>query len=80
MDFTLLLTWWTFLYVYLVLPWMYATPTLEYYDYNFSILTNVQFVVVMAGFGLSGGRREGRGGSCARICSVHPRCTRLLRY
>ena len=31
-------------------PWMYATPTLAYYDRNFFILTNVQFVVVMAGF------------------------------
>ncbi|MGB7462144.1 MAG: hypothetical protein WBW14_04565, partial [Candidatus Acidiferrum sp.] len=52
MDFTLLLTWWTFLYVYAVLPWMYATPTVEHYDRNFSILTNIQFVVIMAGFAL----------------------------
>src|SRR5208283_3377839 len=50
MDFTLLLSWWTFLYVYAVLPWMYATPTPEYYDRNFSILTNIQFAVVMVGF------------------------------
>jgi signal transduction histidine kinase len=50
MDFTLLLTWWTFVYVYTVLPWMYATPTLQYYDRNFSILANIQFVVIMAGF------------------------------
>ena len=27
MDFALLLSWWTFLYVFVVLPWMYATPT-----------------------------------------------------
>lgn len=52
MDFALLLTWWTYLYVYSVLPWMYATPTLKYYDYNYNILANIQFVVVMAGFGL----------------------------
>jgi signal transduction histidine kinase len=52
MDFALLLTWWTFLYVYAVLPWMYATPTLEFYDYNYLILTNVQYVVVMAGFAI----------------------------
>ncbi len=52
MDFALLLTWWTYLYVYAVLPWMYATPTLVYYDYNYSILANVQFVVVMAGFAI----------------------------
>jgi len=50
MDFTLLLTWWTFLYVYAVLPWMYATPTVEHYDRNFAILANIQYVVIMAGF------------------------------
>jgi signal transduction histidine kinase len=52
MDFALLLTWWTFLYVYSVLPWMYATPTLKFYDYNFVMLTNIQFMVVMAGFAI----------------------------
>jgi signal transduction histidine kinase len=50
MDFTLLLTWWTFLYIYAVLPWMYATPTVEHYDRNFAILANIQYVVIMAGF------------------------------
>ena len=59
MDFALLLTWWTFLYVYTVLPWMYATPTLEYYDYNFSVLTTVQFAVVMAGFAMFWWRTRG---------------------
>jgi signal transduction histidine kinase len=52
MDFALLLTWWTFLYVYAVLPWMYATPLPARYDYNFTILANIQFVVVMAGFAI----------------------------
>ncbi len=50
MDFALLLTWWTFVYVYVVLPWMYATPTLEYYDYNYYVLANIQYVVIIAGF------------------------------
>jgi signal transduction histidine kinase len=50
MDFSLLLSWWTFVYVYAVLPWMYATPTLEYYDRNFSILSDIQFAVIIAGF------------------------------
>ena len=59
MDFALLLTWWSFLYVYTVLPWMYATPTLEYYDYNFSVLTTVQFAVVMAGFAMFWWRTRG---------------------
>jgi signal transduction histidine kinase len=59
LDFSLLLTWWTFLYVYVVLPWMYATPTLSYYDYNYNILANVQFVIIMLGFGIFWYRTKG---------------------
>lgn len=51
MDFALLLTWWTFLYVYAVLPWMYATPTLEAYNYNYNIVENIQMALGVAGFG-----------------------------
>jgi len=52
LDFALLLGWWTYLYVFCVLPWMYATPTPAFYDYNYAILSNIQFLVVMLGFGL----------------------------
>ncbi len=51
LDFVLLLTWWTFLYVYIVLPWMYATPTLETYNVNYNTLTYLQHFVVTIGFG-----------------------------
>src|SRR5271165_4390986 len=51
MDFALLLTWWTFLYVFVVLPWMYATPTLAVYNYNYNILDYIQHIVIIAGFG-----------------------------
>jgi hypothetical protein len=37
LDFVLLLTWWIFLYVFIVLPWMYAVPSLAEYNYNFTI-------------------------------------------
>jgi signal transduction histidine kinase len=50
-DFALLLTWWTFLYVFVVLPWMYATPTQATYDYNYNIVLNVQYAVIIGGFG-----------------------------
>ncbi len=59
LDFSLLLTWWSFLYVYAVLPWMYATPTQAFYDYNYNILANIQFIVVAAGFGLFWYRTKG---------------------
>jgi signal transduction histidine kinase len=51
LDFSLLLTWWTFLYVFVVLPWMYATPMLERYNSNYNMLANVQHLVIAVGFG-----------------------------
>lgn len=59
MDFALLLTWWSFLYVYVVLPWMYAVPTQTNYDYNYNILANVQFSIILAGFGIFWYRTRG---------------------
>src|SRR5277367_908545 len=49
-NFALLLAWWTFLYVFVVLPWMYATPTQTIYDSNYGLLQNVQYVVIVGGF------------------------------
>ena len=52
LNFGLLLTWWAFLYVYMVLPWMYATPVLEHYDFNYNFLANFQHLVITAGFAI----------------------------
>jgi len=52
LDFTLLLAWWTFMYVYVVLPWIYAAPTLETYNFNYNLLTSLQQFGTAAGFGL----------------------------
>src|SRR5271170_6335848 len=46
LDFGLLLTWWTFLYVYFVLPWMYGTPTLDIYNTNYNALTYLQHFLI----------------------------------
>lgn len=51
LDFTLLMAWWTFLYVFIVLPWMYASPTLEAYNTNYNLLANAQQVLIAGGFG-----------------------------
>jgi len=59
LDFALLLTWWTFLYVYFVLPWMYATPALETYNTNYNILTYSQHFLITAGFGICWLRSRG---------------------
>jgi signal transduction histidine kinase len=51
LDFILLLTWWTLLYIFVVFPWVYATPLEAQYNYNYNLVSNVQNVVVVAGFG-----------------------------
>jgi signal transduction histidine kinase len=49
LDFVLLLTWWTFLYAFVVFPWMYAAPSEAQYGYNFDIVTNIQNMVIVGG-------------------------------
>jgi signal transduction histidine kinase len=51
LDFGLLLTWWAFLYVYVVLPWMYALPSLPDYNHNFNVLANIQHGMILCGLG-----------------------------
>src|SRR5713226_739845 len=52
LDFVLLLIWWTFLYVFVVLPWMYATPALGQYNHTFNLVTNVQNMVIVVGWAI----------------------------
>src|SRR5579863_10137505 len=52
LDFALLLTWWTFVYVFFVLPWMYITKADEIYNYAYNLLNTVQQMVVVVGFGV----------------------------
>ena len=51
LDFVLLIVWWTFLYAYIVLPWMYASPSLGPYNHTFNVLTNIQNMVLVAALG-----------------------------
>ena len=39
LDFVSLLTWWTFLYVFVVFPWMYAFPSEAQYNFNYDLVT-----------------------------------------
>ena len=52
LDFALLLTWWTFLYVYVVLPWIYASPVLDIYNRNYNTLANVQQAMITLAFAI----------------------------
>src|SRR6267378_7801743 len=49
LDFVLLLTWWTFLYAFTVLPWIYASPMVAQYNYNYNLLANIQNMVIVGG-------------------------------
>ena len=51
LDFALLLGWWAFLYVFIVLPWMYAVPSLAQYNYNYILLHNTENLIIIFGFG-----------------------------
>jgi len=51
LDFALLLGWWLFLYVFIVLPWMYAVPSLAEYNYNYILLHNTENLIIVIGLG-----------------------------
>jgi signal transduction histidine kinase len=52
LDFVLLMIWWTFLYVFIVLPWIYATPDLGPYNHNFTVLANTQNMIIIVGWAI----------------------------
>lgn len=51
LDFGLLLTWWMFLYAYVVLPWALASPLSGTYNFNYDLLANIQNMVIVVGLG-----------------------------
>jgi signal transduction histidine kinase len=59
LDFVLLIVWWTFLYAYIVLPWMYAAPSLGPYNHTYNVVTNVQNMVLVLCLGLLWTRTAG---------------------
>jgi signal transduction histidine kinase len=59
LDFVLLLTWWTFLYAFVVFPWMYAVPSQSQYNFNYDLVTHIQNLVIVAGLGVLWLRSKG---------------------
>src|SRR6202171_1231907 len=49
LNFVLLLTWWTFLYAFVVCPWMYAGPSEGQYNFNYTLIKNIQNTVIVIG-------------------------------
>jgi len=59
LDFALLLVWWLYLYLFTVIPWMYASPNELVYDHNQNILYTLQKIVFLGALLLVWSRSAG---------------------
>ena len=59
LDFCLLLTWWLYLYLFIVIPWQYVSPDEVVYGRSFDLLYACEQVVLMVGVGLVWRRSQG---------------------
>jgi diguanylate cyclase (GGDEF)-like protein len=59
LDFFLLLTWWLYLYLFIVIPWQYVSPNETAYGHSFDVLYAAEQVVLMVGVGLVWKRSHG---------------------
>lgn len=59
LDFVLLLTWWLFLYLFIVIPWQYVYPSEAIYGRSFDLLYVSEELVLAAGLFLVWRRSEG---------------------
>jgi diguanylate cyclase (GGDEF)-like protein len=58
-DFFLLLTWWLYLYLFVVIPWQYVSPNEAVYGRSFDVLYALEQFVLIAGIGLVWKRSRG---------------------
>jgi diguanylate cyclase (GGDEF)-like protein len=59
LDFVLLLTWWLFLYLFIVIPWQYVHPTVNVYGRSFDLLYVCEELVLAGGLFLVWRRSRG---------------------
>jgi diguanylate cyclase (GGDEF)-like protein len=60
LDFFLLLTWWLYLYLFVVIPWQYVSPNEGVYGRSFDVLYGCEQLVLIVGVGLVWQRSSGR--------------------
>ena len=58
-DFFLLLTWWLYLYLFIVIPWQYVSPNEALYGHSFDVLYAFEQIVLIGGIGLVWKRSRG---------------------
>ena len=59
LDFFLLLTWWLYLYLFIVIPWQYVSPNEANYGHSFDLLYGCEQIVLIIGVGLVWKRSQG---------------------
>jgi diguanylate cyclase (GGDEF)-like protein len=59
LDFFLLLTWWLYLYLFIVIPWQYVSPNEAAYGRSFDLLYVCEQIVFIVGVGLAWRRSQG---------------------
>ncbi|MGC2136279.1 MAG: GGDEF domain-containing protein, partial [Candidatus Sulfotelmatobacter sp.] len=59
LDFFLLLTWWLYLYLFIVIPWQYVSPNEAVYGHSFDVLYACEQIVLIAGVALVWKRSHG---------------------
>jgi signal transduction histidine kinase len=59
LDFSLLLVWWIYLYLFVVIPWQYITPNVLAYGLSYDHLAAVENAVLALGFAFMIGRAKG---------------------
>jgi diguanylate cyclase (GGDEF)-like protein len=59
LDFFLLLTWWLYLYLFIVIPWQYVSPNEAVYGRSFDLVYACEQVVLVVGAGLVWRRSHG---------------------
>jgi diguanylate cyclase (GGDEF)-like protein len=59
LDFFLLLTWWLYLYLFIVIPWQYVSPNEAVYGRSFDVLYACEQIVLIVGVGLVWKRSHG---------------------
>ncbi|MGB9362417.1 MAG: GGDEF domain-containing protein [Candidatus Sulfotelmatobacter sp.] len=58
-DFFLLLTWWLYLYLFVVIPWQYVAPNEAVYGRSFDLLYACEQIVLMLGIDMVWRRSQG---------------------
>jgi signal transduction histidine kinase len=59
LDFSLILVWWVYLYLFVVIPWQYIAPDVVNYGLSYDHLAAVENAVLALGFGFLVGRAKG---------------------